>query len=145
MIPKFLVVDDDADVRTLMQAMLQALGCESVIADGGTQALQILENKEMASQFDAVFLDVMMPDVSGIEVLKIIKQSSHLSHLPVIMLTAKDRSDDIIDGYKGGADYYIPKPFTKEQIVYGLDLVLGEEESETEEEKEPRTTFLSEF
>ncbi len=144
MIPKFLVVDDDPDVRTLMQVMLQGLGCESVLAEGGAQALQILQNREMAAQFDAVFLDVMMPDVSGIDVLKTIKESPDLTHLPVVMLTAKDRSDDIIEGYKGGADYYIPKPFTKEQIIYGLDLVLGEDGEETEK-KPVNAVVLNEF
>ena len=144
MIPKFLVIDDDSDVRTLMQVMLQALGCESVTADGGVQALQILQNKQLVEQFDAVFLDVMMPDISGLDVLKAIKESPDLSHLPVIMLTAKDRSDDIIDGYKGGADYYIPKPFTKEQIIYGLDLVLGED-AEDPQTKAVTPVVLSEF
>ncbi len=124
--PKFLIVDDDADILALTEAILVSLGCDVVRARGGMEALDCLELPEQASEINAIFLDLMMPDLTGFEVLKVLKGREHTKDIPVIMLTAKDASDDIINGYQYGADYYIPKPFNREQIIFGLDLVLGD-------------------
>ncbi len=126
--PKFLLVDDDRDVLTVAEAIFQSLGCEVETAGGGTEALEFLSSEERAGGIDAIFLDVMMPDINGYDVLKIIKERAHTKNIPVIMLTARDRGNDIIEGYQHGADYYIPKPFNREQLVYGVDLVLGDSE-----------------
>lgn len=128
--PKFLLVDDDRDVLTVAEAIFQSLGCEVQTAVGGTEALEFLASAERAGGIDAIFLDVMMPDINGYDVLKIIKERDHTKNIPVIMLTARDRGNDIIEGYQHGADYYIPKPFNREQLVYGVDLVLGEGDSD---------------
>lgn len=128
--PKFLLIDDDRDVLTVAEAIFLSLGCEVQTAGGGTEALEFLSSEERAGGIDAIFLDVMMPDLNGYEVLKIIKERAHTKNIPVIMLTARDRGNDIIEGYQQGADYYIPKPFNREQLIYGVDLVLGNETSE---------------
>lgn len=126
--PKFLLIDDDKDVLTVAEAIFLSLGCDVEALNGGSAALEYLESIERAGEIDAIFLDVMMPDINGYEVLKVIKERAHTRDIPVIMLTARDRGNDIIEGYQHGADYYIPKPFNREQLVFGVDLVLGESE-----------------
>ena len=128
--PKFLVVDDHEDIRTLVEATLASYGCECELAVDGEDALEKLAREDDAKQFDAIFLDLMMPKLSGYQVIQKLKQWPHTKEIPVIMLTAKSEGDDIINGYKQGADYYIPKPFSREQIAYGLDIIFGEEEAE---------------
>lgn len=133
--PKFLLIDDDKDVLTVAEAIFVSLGCEVTTAGGGTEALEFLSSEEKAKTIDAIFLDVMMPDMNGYEVLKVIKQRAHTQSIPVIMLTARDRGNDIIEGYQHGADYYIPKPFNREQLIFGVDLVLGDGENSTSDEE----------
>ena len=126
--PTFLLIDDDKDVLVVAEAIFLSLGCDVKTAGGGTEALEFLSTPEKAKTIDAIFLDVMMPDINGYEVLKILKDRAHTKDIPVIMLTARDRGNDIIEGYQHGADYYIPKPFNREQLVFGVDLVLGDGE-----------------
>jgi DNA-binding response OmpR family regulator len=71
----------------------------------------------------------MMPEMSGLEVLERIKENTATGRLPVIMVTAKTNDDDVMSGYQYGADYYITKPFTAKQLMYGIELVLGKGES----------------
>jgi DNA-binding response OmpR family regulator len=130
--PKFLLIDDDKDVLIVAEAIFISLGCDVTLAYGGVEGLEQLSTPEKAGNFDAIFLDVMMPDMNGYEVLKIIKERDHTKQIPVIMLTARDRGNDIIEGYQHGADYYIPKPFNREQLIFGVDLVLGNEETKLE-------------
>ena len=73
-----------------------------------------------------VLLDVMMPGMSGLEVLEKLRAEPRNARIPVILLTAKTQDEDVISGYRYGADYYIPKPFTSKQLLYGIRLVLGE-------------------
>ena len=133
MTTKLLVIDDDEDTRVLIETMLTSLGCEVVLAESGEKGLEELETEEKASRFDAVFLDLMMPGISGFGVIEALKLKRHTKEIPVIMLTAKDSAEDMITGYKFGADYYIPKPFTREQITFGLDIIF--EDGETELDK----------
>jgi DNA-binding response OmpR family regulator len=72
-----------------------------------------------------LLLDVMMPRMSGLEVLKALKADPATADIPVIMVTAKTTDDDVLHGYQEGADYYITKPFTADELIYGVNLVLG--------------------
>jgi DNA-binding response OmpR family regulator len=71
----------------------------------------------------------MMPEMSGLEVLQRIKNDSATGLLPVILVTAKTHDEDVLSGYQYGADYYITKPFTAKQLLYGVNLFLGKGES----------------
>ncbi|MBX7139384.1 MAG: response regulator, partial [Oligoflexia bacterium] len=75
--PKFLIVDDDPSCTDLLATMLQSLGCESVAVHSGTEALSILSNEVSSSAFDAVFLDIMMPDIDGLQVLTQFRAMPH--------------------------------------------------------------------
>lgn len=123
--PRFLVIDDDADIRALTEMMLGALGCEVITAASGPEGLAAMQAASKEGQFDAVFLDIMMPDMNGFEVLGQMKANPDLKEIPVLMLTAKEKPEDLINGYQLGADYYIPKPFTRSQLMFGLDLVMS--------------------
>ena len=115
-----LVVDDIADCRGVLAAMLEGQGHTVRTADCGEAALASIASKRP----DVVLLDVMMPGMSGLEVLERVRSTPVTASLPVILLTARSGDDDMVNGYQKGADYYIPKPFTVRQLVRGLAMVL---------------------
>ncbi|MEW6365596.1 MAG: response regulator [Acidobacteriota bacterium] len=101
-----LVVDDDEANRDLLRRRLERRGCVVTLAEDGPQAIEMAHEQK----FDLILLDVMMPGMSGIEVLKIIRQTQSPVDLPVIMVTAKDRSEDVVAGFQDGANDYATKP-----------------------------------
>jgi len=117
--PRILVVDDETDTLLVTEAMLSARGYDVVLANSGASALDAVEQGA-----DAILLDVMMPEMSGLEVLAHLRETPRLARIPVILLTARQRDRDLLDGYQHGADYYITKPCTLDQILFGLRLVL---------------------
>lgn len=121
MYQKILVVDDNADSVAILRGFLEARQYRVVAAGTGVEALECMRRED----FDLVLLDVMMPGMSGFDVLTEMRQREATARLPVILLTAKTRDDDLMTGYERGADYYITKPFTSRQLFYGIELVLG--------------------
>lgn len=101
-----LVVDDDLLNRDALQRRLTRVGYRVLTADSGLSALAIAG----AERVDLVLLDVMMPGIDGIETLRRLRQSRSVSELPVIMVTAKDSSDDVVEALDAGANDYITKP-----------------------------------
>jgi two-component system alkaline phosphatase synthesis response regulator PhoP len=120
-----LVVDDNADSVAIMRSILESRGYQVYVAASGAEALQVVSRAAL----DLVLLDVMMPEMSGIEVLQQIKDNSRTGRLAVILVTAKTHDEDVMVGYQYGADYYITKPFTAKQLLYGIELVLGKGDS----------------
>ena len=116
-----LVVDDDEDNAVIASTILRTHGYQVEVAYNGPSALKMLEEQ----RFDVVLLDVMMPEMDGIEVLDRIKTNPHNAGMPVILVTARTQDEDVLTGYKCGADYYITKPFTSRQLLHGIGLVLG--------------------
>jgi diguanylate cyclase (GGDEF)-like protein len=101
-----LLVDDDAMNRDMLSRRLARKGYTVLTAESGPRALEMLGS----NRIDALLLDVMMPGMSGIETLKRVRQSHSVSELPVIMVTAKDRSEDVVDALDLGANDYVTKP-----------------------------------
>jgi CheY-like chemotaxis protein len=122
---RILVVDDNLDSVAIIRRILETQHYDVLAATGGSEALELLRQGKV----DLVLLDIMMPEMSGLEVLQRIKGDAATQHLPVILVTAKTHDDDVLGGYQYGADYYITKPFTRKQLLYGIDLVLGKGES----------------
>ena len=120
-----LVVEDNPDSLAIMRSILENQKYEVRLASNGAEALAQLQQDHI----DLVLLDVMMPDMSGLEVLQRIKGDPATENVPVILVTAKTHDDDVLHGYQYGADYYITKPYTKKQLLYGIDLVFGKGES----------------
>jgi len=103
---RILVVDDNADNRDLLSRRLEKKGYVTVCADSGRAALDLLEKEP----FDLILLDIMMPEISGIDVLKMVRSKRSMAELPIIMATAKDTSEDMVRALKLGANDYITKP-----------------------------------
>lgn len=125
MAKRILNVDDDPMIRTLVRTILEASDFEVVSADCGTQAIEVLEKEERPIKFDCIIMDVQMPDMSGFDLLARLKLHADTQNIPVIMLTCQSSPDDFMTGYNTGADYYITKPFTREQLLSGIDLALS--------------------
>ena len=117
-----LVVDDNESVTDMTARMLSGLGYEVMTALDGPQALAQIAGRRP----DCILLDIMMPRMSGLEVLSRLKHDPATTGIPVIMLTAKSQDEDVLTGYKEGAEYYITKPYTSRDLVYGIRLVLGQ-------------------
>ena len=101
-----LVVDDNEMNRDMLSRRLERRGYKVQVADGGQRALDMVA----AEQFDLILLDIMMPGVDGIEVLRRLRQQFSPSDLPIIMVTAKDSSEDVVAALKHGANDYVTKP-----------------------------------
>lgn len=107
---RFLVVDDFSTMRRIIRGLLKEIGCNNVDeAEDGAVALNMLRNQ----RHDFVVSDINMPNMNGFELLKAIKADVTLKHVPVLMVTAEARKEDIVLAAQSGAAGYIVKPFTK--------------------------------
>ena len=107
---KFLIVDDFSTMRRIVRGLLKEIGYQNAEeAEDGAVALQMLKN----GSFDFVVSDINMPNMNGFDLLKAIKADDSLKHLPVLMVTAEARKEDIVRAAQDGAAGYIVKPFTK--------------------------------
>src|SRR5579863_4068812 len=104
--PRLLIVDDISDNRSILKRRFERRGFEVTEAESGLIAIDLIEK----SPFDLVLLDVMMPGIDGMETLKRIRSQKSASALPVIMVTAKSESDNIVDALEQGANDYVTKP-----------------------------------
>ena len=104
--PRILIVDDIADNRTILARRFQRRNYESVEATGGISALELVA----IDTYDTVLLDIMMPDLDGFEVLRRIRLGYSSDSLPVIMVSGKSQSADIVEAFDLGANDYIVKP-----------------------------------
>lgn len=128
-----LVVDDSEDIALISARMLTQRGFAVSTAADGHEALAMVARQRPS----CILLDVMMPRMSGLEVLQALKANPATSSIPVIMVTAKTGDEDVLHGYQQGADYYITKPFTADELLYGVNLVLGHQ---TSAPSSPRTS-----
>ena len=107
---KFLIVDDFSTMRRIVRGLLKEIGYNNAEeAEDGTVAMNMLKN----TKFDFVVSDINMPNMNGFELLAAIKKDESLKHLPVLMVTAEARKEDIVRAAQEGAAGYIVKPFTK--------------------------------
>ena len=108
-----LVVDDDPSFLDLLQLNLEKAGYDVRTAIEGMQA-QVLA---LQIQPDLIVLDVMLPNVDGLTLCQRLRQDNRTSHLPILMLTALGRSEDVVAGFNAGADDYLRKPFDREELL----------------------------
>jgi len=116
---KVLVIDDEETIRKFIKIQLGKAGYEVKEAADGEQAMAQLKR----DRFDVLICDIMMPKKNGWEVLKEVRLNPETSEIPVIFLTAKNEDNDMSKGYELGATYYITKPFTKSQLLFGLNMI----------------------
>jgi two-component system alkaline phosphatase synthesis response regulator PhoP/two-component system response regulator VicR len=119
---KVLIVDDEEIIRKFLRINLLKLGYEVKEAMDGVQALEQLGK----DTYDLLISDVLMPNKNGWEVLKAVRSNLKTKDMPVIILTAKNEDSDMFQGYELGANYYMTKPFTKDQLLFGLKMMFGE-------------------
>jgi len=118
---KILIVDDDLDTLRLVGLMLQRQGYEIRAASSGTQALETL-----ASELpDLILLDVMMPEMDGLEVTRRLRASPRTATIPIILFTAKAEVDDKVAGFEAGADAYLTKPAQPRELVANVKALLA--------------------
>lgn len=110
---RILVVDDDRNLRKIIQTNLELAGYDVSTAPNGEEAMQLLD----VMQPDLVVLDVMMPLMDGYEVARRIRRHPSNTHVPIIMLTAKSEVEDKLAGFEAGADDYITKPFGPQELL----------------------------
>ena len=115
---RVLVVDDDDLTLDILRTILDLEEFDVVTASDGDEAVERLEGPD---EFDVVVLDVMMPGLDGYEVCRRIKDDPDLKHLPVVLLTAKDRREDVEEGERAGADAYLTKPFSPLALIDTLN------------------------
>jgi DNA-binding response OmpR family regulator len=123
---KVLIVDDEEMIRKFLRIHLTKWGFEVREAVDGTQAMEEMDNGD----FDLLICDIMMPNKDGWQVLKEVKSNPKTKNVPVIFLTAKTGESDVVKAYGLGADHYITKPFTKAQLLHGLNLLCGDVSAE---------------
>ena len=110
---KILVVDDEPHIVRLVQVNLEKAGYIVTTASNGKEALEAVDSE----QPDLMVLDVMMPEMDGMETLKRLKGNPETDEIPVILLTAKAHDADVFEGWKSGADLYLTKPFNPSELL----------------------------
>jgi DNA-binding response OmpR family regulator len=120
-IPLVLVADDDPDILTLVGFRLERAGYEVLPARDGEEALALA----LERQPDLAILDVMMPKLDGYEVTQRLRDNPATSSMPVILLTARVQEADITRGFDAGADDYLKKPFSPQELRARVQAILG--------------------
>ncbi|WP_163337785.1 response regulator [Desulfopila sp. IMCC35008] len=111
--PLILVVDDNPQNIQVLGSLLMKQEYEIGVAQNGVIALEFIKERIP----DLILLDIMMPEMDGLELCKSLKKNSHYSHIPVIFLTAKAETDDIVRGFEAGGVDYVTKPFVTAELL----------------------------
>jgi len=127
---KILLAEDDMNLGNLLQSYMLIKGYETDLFTNGKKALEAYTE----GKYIIGIIDVMMPEMDGFELVRRIKKMD--SNFPVIYLTARNQKDDVIEGFVTGADDYLTKPFSMEELVYRIEAVLRRAYG-TKEEKTP--------
>ena len=117
-----LIVEDENHIAEGIRFNLETEGFDTTIVEDGEQALAIVEKED----FDGIVLDVMLPKVNGFEVAQSLRESQNFT--PILMLTARSRPEDVVEGFASGADDYLPKPFELDIFIARLRGLLRRQE-----------------
>lgn len=115
-----LIVDDEEPIRELIKYNVEKEGFTAFTADNGINAI----NSARLNLPDIIILDLMMPDMNGLDVCRVLKNDRETSQIPIIMVTAKTEESDIVSGLELGADDYITKPFSPKVLIARINSVL---------------------
>jgi two-component system phosphate regulon response regulator PhoB len=123
-----LIVDDEKDLRTLLDFNLRTAGWRTAQAETGAEAVARARNLKP----QVLILDVNLPDVSGVDVCRILRGDEATRDLPILMLTARGAEHDRVQGLEAGADDYLPKPFSVRELVLRVESVARRRQGATE-------------
>lgn len=115
---RILAVDDEPDLRSLLRILLERRGYAVTEAASGLEAVELVRD---GGSFDLIIMDIMMPDLSGVEACRQIRE---FCLAPVLFLSAKTRLEDKTQAYESGGDDYLPKPFSKAELLLKVDSML---------------------
>ncbi|OFY68235.1 MAG: two-component system response regulator [Bacteroidetes bacterium RBG_13_43_22] len=132
---RILLAEDDSNLGSLLRNYLAAKSMETSLFGNGSQALESFSVK----QYDLCILDIMMPEMDGLTLAKEIRKIN--PDIPVIFLTAKGQKDDILEGFRTGADDYITKPFLMEELLYRIQAIIKRTRGTTAPRKEDKYTI----
>jgi len=116
-----LLVDDEPDFVETVEFFLSGSDYQVLVAKNGKNALEQVKNQKP----DLILLDVMMPEMDGLEACKRLKKDPATNSIPIIMLTAKGRKEDVVEAIAAGADSYVVKPFNLTDLVERIEGILG--------------------
>ena len=128
-----LIVEDEQDLADIIAYNLRLEGYKTMTVSTGMRALQYIQEK---GKYDLVLLDLMLPDMSGIEVCRRIRATEATMALPIIMVTAKGEEIDRVVGFEVGADDYVVKPFSARELMLRVRAVLRRKESVQPQERQ---------
>ncbi len=130
---RILIIEDDPDIRELLSCSLTGQGWELSLAESGETGLEILRDKGA----DCILLDIMLPGISGLDVLKRLKGKPEWKTVPVIMATAKGEESDIVAGLDLGADDYVVKPYSPRVLIARIRAALRRNDTSSGDKEEP--------
>ena len=119
---RILIVDDEPDLVETLEVRLRQEDYECLTAHNGHKGLELARTEKP----DLVILDIMLPGMDGYKVARLLKFQKELNHIPIIMLSARDRDEDRLMGEQTGANYYITKPFSVDKLVTKVKTFLGD-------------------
>lgn len=134
-----LLCEDDPNLGTLLSEFLSAKGFETQLATDGVEGLKLFRRES----FDFVILDVMMPNKDGFTVAQEIRQENR--HIPILFLTAKSMKEDTLAGFKAGADDYMTKPFSMDELLMRVNAILRRSAALPEEGEEVTEFYIGKF
>ncbi|KAB2649312.1 MAG: response regulator [Verrucomicrobiota bacterium] len=126
--PKILIVDDESDALEILGFKLREAGFNPIFAKDGTRAIAAARDEKP----DLMVLDLMLPEVDGLEVCKILRRDANTAKMPIIMLTARAAEMDRVVGLELGADDYVTKPFSPRELVLRIRKLLARNSSTPE-------------
>ncbi len=128
---KILTCDDEKHIVRLIQVNLERQGYEVITAFNGAECLA----KVKEDRPDLIVLDVMMPEMTGFEVLDILKKDPETENIPVIMLTARAQDSDVLRGWQSGVECYLTKPFNPMELIAFVKRIFSMEEGVADEKR----------
>ena len=128
---KILTCDDEKHIVRLIQVNLERQGYEVLTAYNGAECLAMVESDKP----DLIVLDVMMPEMTGFEVLEKLKSNPETEKIPVIMLTARAQDADVLRGWQSGVECYLTKPFNPMELIAFVKRIFSMEDSQNDEKR----------
>ena len=128
---KILTCDDEKHIVRLIQVNLERQGYEVITAYNGVECLE----KVKEDRPDLIVLDVMMPEMTGFEVLETLKKDPETENIPVIMLTARAQDSDVLRGWQSGGECYLTKPFNPMELIAFVKRIFSMEDGNADEKR----------
>lgn len=136
---RMLLAEDETALANIVKESLETRNFEVTVCDNGKDALTIYQK----NKFDVLVLDVMMPEKDGFTLTREIRQEN--KSIPIIMLTSKSQTADVVYGFKNGANDYLKKPFSIEELIVRIESLLGRQNQNVEKKKFRLGTYEFDF